>query len=393
MGWNSLKQIARFHEVWALTHSVDRSSIEQGLAEESITNIHLCYVGLPSWLRPLLRYQGGHQFYYHLWQIRAYFAAKSLHKRLAFDLFHHITYANDWLASFIGAFLPIPYMRGPGGGAHRTPKGFEREYPRSGRLWELVRSAGQWILRRDPFFVKGQGRARAILVCNRESMSIIPSKWSSKVHMFPVTGVSSEDLAMVERSKPSDGRFRIISVGALIRIKGFALALKAFKEFSDRHPDSEFTIIGSGPEEPRLREAVRRSDMTRRVNFVQWLPRDEVLSRMASSDVFLFPSLRDGGGAVVVEAMAAGTPVVCLDAGGPGMNVTDECGIKIVPATPGEAVHELAGALERLYLDEPMRLRMSKAGRERAAKEYHWDKLGDRMMEIYKQVLSPEGNA
>ena len=196
LGWNLLLQIARFHHVWALTNTEDRPSIEQALQEEPDSNLHFCYVGLPSWLRPLLRFQGTHQFYYHLWQIKAYFAAKRLYENVKFDIFHHITYANDWQASFIGAFLPVPYIRGPGGGAHRTPKGFETEYPLGGRVWEKIRTFGQWVFRHDPIFIRGQSKALAILVCNKESEAIIPKKWRPKVHLFPVGGVSSDYLTL-----------------------------------------------------------------------------------------------------------------------------------------------------------------------------------------------------
>ena len=392
LGWNLLRQIARFHEVWALTREVDRSSIEQALENEPVPNLHFHYFDLPSWLRPLLRIQGGHQAYYWLWQIKAYFVAKNLQKSLNFDLFHHITYANDWMASPIGAFLPVPYIRGPGGGAQRTPKGFDQEYSVIGRLWEKARALGQWLFRHDPWFIIGHNRARAILVCNWESMSQIPCRWSHKAHLFPVNGISPNDLAVPRTSRTAEGQFRVLSAGTLIRVKGFALAIRAFDEFAQQYPESELTIIGSGPEAPKLRALARGSRAHDKINLLPNMPRDELLSEMASYDVFLFPSHRDGGGAVVIEAMAAGTPVVCLDTGGPGMHVTEECGIKIAPHSVQKAAHELALALERLYLDEDLRLRLGDAARKRAEGEYHWDRLGEQLMQVYEQALNPESH-
>ena len=122
------------------------------------------------------------------------------------------------------------------------------------------------------------------------------------------------------------------------------------------------------------------------------MPRGELLSNMESHDVFLFPSLRDGGGAVVIEAMAAGKPVVCLDTGGPGMHITDDWGFKIVPRSPDDAVSELASALEQLYNDEDLRSRMGKAARKRAEMVYHWDRLGEQLMNIYEESLEAGGN-
>lgn len=334
LGWNLIKQITRFHDVWAITHAEDRGGIEHVLSQDPDPNLHFRYVGLPSILRPLLKIQGGHQFYYYLWQVKAFLAARALQKEVNFDLFHHITYANDWGASFIGAFLPIPYIRGPGGGAHRTPRGLEKEYSFRGRFWERVRSLGQWLFRHDPTFIKGQNRARAILVCNQESLSNVPGKWAHKVHQFPVNGISSEDLDCVVGSRVANSQFQVLSAGSLIRVKGFGLAIKAFGEFANKYPQSSFTIIGSGPEQTRLRAIVNRSGLDSRVNLVPAMPREQLLSKMASCDVFLFPSLRDGGGAVVIEAMSVGKPVVCLDAGGPGTHITGDCGIKIAPPLP-----------------------------------------------------------
>ena len=387
LGWNLINQIARFHEVWTLTHAEDCRSIEQALAEEPVRNIHFCYVGLPSWLRPLLKYQGGHQFYYYLWQIKAYFTARRLQRDVGFDLFHHITYANDWMVSFIGALLPVPYIRGPGGGAHRTPKGFEREYPLGGRLWERVRGVSQWLFHHDPLFIKGQARARALLVCNRESVASLPSKWGDKSYLFPVSGVSSGDLALETPAKSNDGRFQILSAGSLLRVKGFGLAIKAFKGFLDRYPEAEFSIVGSGPEEPRLRALAHQAQLGAKMHFLPAMPRDQLLLKMAASDVFLFPSLRDGGGTVAIEAMSVGKPVVCLDTGGPGTHISEECGQKITPRTPQLAVDELADALERLYLDEDLRTKSGVAARQRAERLYHWDRLGERLMEIYGRAL------
>lgn len=392
LGWNMLKQIARFRPVWVLANMEDRPSIEQALTDNPIEGLHFQFVGLPRWLKPFLKIQGGHQLYYYIWQIKAYTIARQLHRKLGFVLFHHITYANDWMTSFAGAFLPIPYVRGPGGGAHRTPKGLQKEYTLGGRIWEKVRASGQWLFRRDPLFKRGQNRARSILVCNLDSMKMIPKRWSHKTQVFPVSGISSDDLDVKPSGKSNGNTFNVLTAGALIRVKGFALAIKAFKMFSDNHPATELNIVGSGPEEHRLRKLIRQFDLERKVKLNGNIPRDELLAEMADCDVFLFPSLRDGGGTVVVEAMAAGKPVICLDIGGPGMHITNECGIKIIPGKQEETVAELADAIERLYLDKRLRDDLGTAGHERAERFYHWGKLGDRLNEIYRETLGDKSD-
>jgi glycosyltransferase involved in cell wall biosynthesis len=118
------------------------------------------------------------------------------------------------------------------------------------------------------------------------------------------------------------------------------------------------------------------------------MSRDELMRRFRSCDVLLFPSFRDGGGAVVVEAMACAKPVICIDTGGPAFHVQDRWGIKVPPGDPAAVVDGLAAALVRLAGDRALRERMGRAGRERVLSYYLWDKLGDRLAEIYGEVLS-----
>ena len=94
------------------------------------------------------------------------------------------------------------------------------------------------------------------------------------------------------------------------------------------------------------------SQIKDKVIFTGWKPREDLLSLMAESDVFLFPSLRDGGGAVVVEAMSMRIPVICLDISGPAMHVTDDSGIKVPAYSPEDSILGLASGLVELYLDE-----------------------------------------
>tara|TARA_Y100000588_G_scaffold395323_1_gene523368 strand:- start:1577 stop:2827 length:1251 start_codon:yes stop_codon:yes gene_type:complete len=392
LGWNILAQIARYHDVWVLTNAEDQASVEEGLRESGLESINFHYIGLPSWMKPFLRFQGAHQFYYLIWQIVAWFAARRLHREIGFDLFHHVTYANDWMGSFIGAYIAIPYVRGPGGGGHRTPKGFESEYPIGGRIWEKVRSFSQWLFRHEPVFVRGQSRARAILVCNNEAELVASKKWGSKTKLFPVSGISSEDLATRQQSQ-TDGKFRVITAGSLIRVKGFGLAIKGFREFAREHPEANLAIIGDGPELPRLTNIVKHSGISNQIHFLGELPRDQLLGEMGGSDVFLFPSLRDGGGTVVVEAMGLGKPVICLDAGGPGMHITQECGVKITPQSPQQVVDDIAIALEDLYQNTDLREQLGRSARKRAEELYHWDRLGDRLRNIYDRALDLDDTA
>lgn len=390
-GWNLVRQIGRFGQVWVITHPRNREEIERAQARGEIPNVNFHYVALRRWANLLEKAEFGIRIYYYFWQIKALAAARKLHKEHAFDLAHHVTFNNDWMPSFIGAFLRVPFIWGPVGGGQRTPTAFRKSYSFGGSLAELSREAAQWIGRH--LLISRRRclkKARAVLVCNYETKAGIPERFQRKVHLFPVNGISREDLERVPARDLAHDGFRVLTAGRFIRLKAFDLGLRAFQRLALDHPDAVFELVGKGPEEEGLRDLVRELGIGDRVRFVPWLSKEPLMAKMAEADLFLFPSLRDGGGAVVVEAMAAGTPVICLDSGGPGFHVRPEYGIKVAAGDPDSAVRDMAAALEKLYADKDLRADMGRAAKARVLEFYVWERLGDRLGELYSEVLGPD---
>lgn len=391
LGWRVVSQAARFHNVQVLTHAGNRAAIEGAQRRGEATDVVFHYIALPDMLEWCVKHHRGPiQLYAYAWQVGAAATAIRLHQKNPFDLFHHATYGNDWMASHTGALLPIPYVRGPGGGAHRMPKELMADYPLKGRLWEWLRSKGQWLYRHDPFFRIGQERASALLVCNHEALDKLPARWRRKAELFPVNGISEEDLRIIDRvvsRRVRNGTFRVLAAGSLLPLKRFDLGIRAFARFAPTHDRAVLEVAGDGPEKEHLQRLAAEVGLDGRVRFLGHLERPKLLERMAESDVFLFSSSRDGGGTVVVEAMAAGLPVVCIDVGGPGAHVRPGWGVKVAPQAPDTTAAGLAEALSTLATDECQRAAMARSARERAEQEYHWDQLGERLSRIYEHAV------
>jgi glycosyltransferase involved in cell wall biosynthesis len=387
-GWRLMEQLARFHELWVITHRYNEAGITEALAGKPLPNVRFHFAELPRGLKWLYRIEFGQRIYYYLWQIKAWRIARKLHREVHFEAAHHLTFGNDWIPSFIGAFLRVPFIWGPVGGGQRTPTPLLKEYSLYGRFAEAARNCAQGIGRRMRVRKRCLKKARAVLVCNRETRARMPRKFREKVIYFPVNGVAAEDFVDDgPRQQRNEQRFKVITAGRLHRLKGFSLAVEAFGAFAEKHPASEMVIIGEGPEEGRIRGLISRLGLEDKIRILPWLPRREVLANMRSSDVFLFPSFRDGGGAVVVEAMGSGIPVVVLDSGGPGAHVRDLWGIKVFPDSRESVIGGMTSALETLFSDRRLRERLGEAGRKRALEFYAWDRLGERMREIYDFAL------
>ncbi|WP_295613255.1 glycosyltransferase, partial [Chamaesiphon sp. GL140_3_metabinner_50] len=127
--------------------------------------------------------------------------------------------------------------------------------------------------------------------------------------------------------------------------------------------------------------------IAKQVKFWGLLPRAEVLQKLSQSSVFVHPSLHDSGGWVCLEAMAAGRPVICLDLGGPAVQVTAATGIKVPAASPELAVSGLAQAMVRLASDKQLRSDLGRSGQLRVREYYSWEVKGKQLAQIYQELV------
>jgi glycosyltransferase involved in cell wall biosynthesis len=182
------------------------------------------------------------------------------------------------------------------------------------------------------------------------------------------------------------GPIRFVSIGRLLHWKGFHLGLEAFAHSGLE--DAEYWVIGDGPDRRRLGALCARLGVTYRVRFLGALPRETVLSMLAQCHALVHPSLHDSGGWVCLEAMAAGRPVICLDLGGPAVQVTPECGIKVPVANPEETIRALANAMKRLADDPAAAKAMGEAGQRRVAAEFDWVRKGALFDTLYREMTA-----
>jgi glycosyltransferase involved in cell wall biosynthesis len=312
--------------------------------------------------------------------------ARRLAREERFDLFHQITFSNDWMPSFIAPSLAVPFVWGPIGGGQKVPRALMGTLGPRERRRERSRTFLQSLWRATPARRRCAEKASAILVCNRETKSVL-ARYSGKVVGFPVNGIHGNEIAGNPRYPEKRNGFRMLYAGRFDAIKGLPLALEALRLLLDLCPGATLELVGEGPERPRLEEMASRLGVGGSLRWTPWSGRAEVFAKMRQSDVFLFPSLRDGGGAVVVEAMASGLPAVCLDVGGPGFHVRDGWGVKVPPGPPDAVAAGLAGALGRLWCDPERRAKLGRAGIERARSFYEWRRLGETLRGIYRDAL------
>jgi glycosyltransferase involved in cell wall biosynthesis len=387
IGWNWVRQIARFAEVWVITRSNNREAIEKALAEEPLPNVHWVYFDLPRWARFWKKGQRGVHLYYYLWQLGIYFLVRRLHRQVGFDLIHHVTFGNYWLPSFL-ALLHVPFIWGPVGGGESAPRAFYRTLSRRGKIYEFLRDIARWIGEHDPFTRLTARKAVIALATTNETTKRLTSLGARKVEVLSHVALPSAEIVELSSLPPHlSSPFRLISLGRLLHWKGFDLGFRAFARLVQEFPDSEYWIVGDGPERKNLEQLARKLGIIDKVRFWGALPRSEALKKLAECDVLVHPSLHDSGGWVCVEAMAAGRPVICLDLGGPALQVTEETGFKIPAYAPEQVIEDMAKAMKRFAQDSRLRIRMGEEGRKRVWESFSWERRGKEIQEIYLKIL------
>jgi len=179
-----------------------------------------------------------------------------------------------------------------------------------------------------------------------------------------------------------DGPVRLLSVGRLSPEKGHDVLLRAFSQLVGRGVDAELTLVGGGACESQLRELSMALGVTDRVRFAGVVIGTELAAEYARADLFVLPSLSEGFGVAVVEAMATGLPVVATRSGGPDDIVDDASGLLVAPGD----VAELASALERAITHRGEF--DSAAIAASAAARYSPAAVGAALVRVYRDVLA-----
>jgi glycosyltransferase involved in cell wall biosynthesis len=391
VGWNQVREVSRSHEVWVITRSNNQRPIEAALRLNPMPPVHWVYFDLPRWVSIWKRGPTTMRLYYHLWQFGAYLKARKLHKAVGFDLAHHVTWVNYWMVIFL-ALLPIPFIWGPVGGGESTPRKLRRALSLRGRVYEQLRDAARKLGEVNPIVRLTARRAVIALAATEQTGRRLKALGCKNVALFSQVALPQDELCQLLKLPPPrshDGPFRVLSLGRLLHLKGCDFALRAFARFHSVFPDSEYWIVGDGPEGPRLRKMVKALGLENSVKFWGTVPRATVFEILGKCDTLLFPCLHDSGGWACVEAMAAGRPVICLDLGGPALQVTSNTGIKIPAIHPEQVVTDLSAALSELALDTPRLLSLGQRSRERVVKEFSWEQKGKELSSIYFDIATP----
>ena len=384
VGWNWATEAQRLgHEIWALVSPAHRESIKRACDEDpTLDGIHWVFPEVRRWPLKQAVEPKWERTYNLLWQRAALRHARELHRRVGFDVVHHLTWAGVRAPTFLGA-LTAPLIVGPAGGGETSPLSLRDNIGLKGRILEGVRDLSNSTIAMNPIIRDGLARASVIFVSTTDTQNLFTGALRNKTLVFTQLGLPKLPSGGLPHSRSGAPRF--LYAGRLLYWKGVHIAIQAFADVVKEIPNARFSIVGSGPERSRLEEDVKRHNLVGNVEFIARLPQTSLFELYRSHDLFLFPSLHDSGGFVVLEALSHGLPVVCLDLGGPKDMVTPSSGV--VVKNNGQNTAQRAATMAREISDllaSPEKLAALSAGAVSRAQEFI---LGQRIKNFYSCAM------
>lgn len=173
------------------------------------------------------------------------------------------------------------------------------------------------------------------------------------------------------------------TAGPLEAVKGLPYLLLAAHQVLQTHRDVEFLIAGAGPEEASLRRLARELQIADYVTFAPNL--QDLTPSLAAMDIFCLPSLRQGLGTIMLQAMALGKPVIATGVGGVYSVVRhEETGLVVQPSNAEELAERIVS-----LLDDPLKARsIAAAGQQLVRERFGVEKMVERTAALYREVLA-----
>lgn len=382
IGWKWALHLAQNpdYEIHVITRKNNQNKIEAYYKScLPNNNLYFHYYDLPPTFIWLKKHGFSVNLYYAFWQIGILKLGKKLHEQYRFNMVHHLTFGVFRDVSFLYK-IPVPFIFGPVGGGDYTPPQLAI-YPRKYRFQEEIRKIVNLIALLNPFLNRMFSTAQIILTKTSATKRLIPEKWQNKTYNRLEIGIDNVISSIPEnRNKKT-----FLYVGRFIYLKGLDLLLDTFKYYLDHYDSTaQLLLIGTGNYLPRIEKFIHRNNIGNQIKIIPWLSFEELKQYYQTSTAFVFPSLHDSSGNVVLEALSFGLPVICLDCGGPAYVMGDTLEDTIIATlnkSPEQICKDFAKKMNILATNESFYNNVAIKSQQRA-KEFLWSTVVENSYEF-----------
>lgn len=303
-----------------------------------------------------------------------------------YDIVHRITPLTPTAVSSLAAkckAINIPFIMGPLNGGVPWPSCFDNARRKEREWLSYVRDAYKLLPGRKRMLAS----AGAIVVGSRHTESEIPDTYHDKTFWIPENAIDPRRFTKASAHQGS-GPLKAAFIGRLVPYKGLDMLLEAAQDLL-RNGHMTLQVIGDGPMRDALAAQVDRDGLAASVTFHGFKSHHEVQDILAEADILSFPSIREFGGGVVLEAMALGVVPVVVDYAGPGELVDDTVGYKVPIGSRAGIISGFTDVLTRLSRDRSELPGKSATARDRVSRHFTWSAKARQVSLIYDWLMDP----
>jgi glycosyltransferase involved in cell wall biosynthesis len=392
-GWYVISALAKKHACHVITAESCRPHIEeaaaQGLVPDSLT---FRYLGSNTPWHPnrlIARLQSWQR--YMAFSNSVLEMARAWHAEVGFDVAQLVTYTTWRVPSTLWQ-LGIPLIWGPISGTEVFPRSCLGSLSLQARLFELLRAVQTQLARHSPAVRACAREAFRIPVPHQQAVEFLAKLRGSRdgvelCHNFFFPESRMDALHTQRAAVNTQGPLRAFGAGNLEGRKGVAIALEGIALAKRKGVRVEYHVTSRGPELEHLKRLAVKLGLADQVILGERFAASDFTAALATFDVCLLPSLRDGAGLSIMEAMLAGCVPIVADWCGPAEFVTEDCGFKVPVTNPHEMAVQICDILCDLNENRTKTRAMGIAARERIRSSYNEAQFLDSMNRIYFAAL------
>jgi glycosyltransferase involved in cell wall biosynthesis len=395
VGYNACRGIAEHVEVVVATHVRNRQNITAaGFGNAKVEYLDNEYIASPLYkIAKLLR--GGESVGwttniamqyppYLAFEWEAWKRFKGELKAGKFDLVHRVTPMSPTLPSPMARWMhkmKVPFILGPLNGGLRWPAEFTGELKKEKERLTYLRDAYKLL----PYARSTCSKSTVILAAFQHTLDRLPVEDRDRMIDFPEVGINP-NLFEAPAERPVKDRVTFLYAGRLVPYKCPDVAVLAMAANPNLRKH-KLILAGDGPEMPVLQQIVKEKNLESCVELIGRRTQPEVGQLMREADILAFPSIRELGAGVVVEAMATGLACIVVNYGGPGGLINPSNGITIPLGNKQHLIQHFATEMEALANNPPRRASLGRQAHEDALRMYAWGAKGKKTVEVYEWAL------
>lgn len=369
VGWNIVLELAKTNNVHVVTRANNKRVIEPNIPAEVREHLTFHYYD-SEFFKKLKNKEKGVYLYYIVWQFGIIGLVRKLIKQYDIEYALHLTMGSIWMPTFL-SFMPAKFMWGPTGGGEAIPTSFIKTLSWKGRFLQYFRFLLKYSIYINPLTLYSAIKAEKIFYRTEMTRDLLPKPLRKKCVFLADGAIEPDIIDKHIRKNREDDVVRLVATSRFIHTKNIVTIIEAM-HLLPKNLNVHLTLVGSGPEEKRIKNLIEQYQLNDKIDHIPFVPRDDVFKILESSDIYLFASLKEACNLSLLEAMAIGLPVICLNWTGMALSTDDRSAIRLKPTTPEQMPKDMAEAIIKLAQDKSLRELMGGAGRERVKAIFNW---------------------